>query len=53
MKVSKNNGEYGVGKVLIIVRIRGVTDISGPQKSILSKFNLRKVNTAVFLQGTA
>lgn len=37
---------------MIVVRIRGTTDISNPQKIILSKFNLRKINTAVFVKGT-
>jgi large subunit ribosomal protein L7e len=35
-----------------VVRVRGVTDISKPQKGILGKLNLRKINTAVFLKGT-
>lgn len=37
---------------MVVVRVRGTTDISRQQKIILSKFNLRKINTAVFLKGT-
>jgi ribosomal protein L30/L7E len=33
--------------------VRGVTDISKQQKIILNKFGLRRINTAVFVQGTA
>lgn len=43
----------GVGKLLLVVRVRGVTDISKQQKIILNKFNLRRINTAVFVRGTA
>jgi len=41
-----------VGKLLLVLRIRGVTDISKQQRIILSKLNLRRVNTAVFIKGT-
>ena len=44
--------DYGYGKLLLVVRIRGVTDISRQQKLILSKLNLKKINTAVFIKGT-
>ncbi len=43
---------YGAGKLLLVVRVRGTTDIAKQQKIILSKFNLRKINTAVFIRGT-
>jgi large subunit ribosomal protein L7e len=36
----------------LVIRIRGVKDISAQQKLILNKLKLRNVNTAVFLQGT-
>ena len=52
MRVNVNRGDFGVGKMLIAVRVRGVTDISRPQKIILSKLNLKKINTAVFLEGS-
>jgi large subunit ribosomal protein L7e len=42
-----------VGKLLLVVRVRGVTDISKQQKIILSKLGLRRINTAVFVRGTA
>lgn len=42
----------GYGKLLLVIRIRGVHDISDQQKAILRKLNLRKVNTAVFVKGT-
>ena len=45
--------DYGVGKLLLVVRIRGVTDISRQQRILLNKFNLRKVNTAVFVKGSS
>lgn len=35
------------------MRVRGVTDISKQQKIILNKFGLRRINTAVFVKGTA
>ena len=35
-----------------MVRLRGTTDISRQQSLLLSKLNLRKINTAVFLKGT-
>ena len=52
MKINSKCGDFGVGKMIIAVRVRGTTDISRPQKIILSKLNLKKINTAVFLQGT-
>lgn len=52
MKINSKSGDFGVGKMIIAVRVRGTTDISRPQKIILSKLNLKKINTAVFLQGT-
>jgi len=51
------NGERknveGVGKLLLVIRIRGTTDISKQQRIILSRLNLRRINTAVFIKGTA
>lgn len=38
--------------MLLVVRVRGVDDISKQQKIILNKFNLRRINTAVFVKGT-
>lgn len=53
MEASGDKGTAsGVGKLLLVVRVRGVTDISKQQKIILNKFGLRSVNTAVFLRGT-
>ena len=52
MTVEPSSKVYGVGNLLIAVRVRGTTDISNPQRIILSKLNLRKINTAVFLKGT-
>lgn len=49
--VNKNHAS-GVGKLLLVVRVRGVTDISKQQKIILNKFGLRRINTAVFVRGT-
>lgn len=43
---------YGVGKLLLVVRVRGTTDIAKQQRMILAKLNLRKINTAVFIKGT-
>jgi large subunit ribosomal protein L7e len=42
----------GFNKLLLVIRIRGVKDISTQQKLILNKLKLRNVNTAVFLQAT-
>jgi len=42
----------GINKLLLVIRIRGVYDISKQQRIILSKLNLKKVNTAVFIKGT-
>ena len=42
----------GVNSLLLVIRIRGVYDISKQQRIILSKLNLKKVNTAVFIKGT-
>jgi ribosomal protein L30/L7E len=53
MRINKNSPAFGVGQLLLVVRVRGTTDISNPQKILLSKFNLKKINTAVFLKGTA
>lgn len=38
--------------MLIVIRIRGVKDISKQQKIILNKLGLREVNTAVFCKVT-
>lgn len=40
------------GKLLIVIRIRGVKDISRQQKLTLNKLGLREVNTAVFVKVT-
>jgi len=53
MRINKNSNVLGVGNLLLVVRVRGTTDISNPQKIILSKLNLKKINTAVFIKGTA
>ena len=52
MNLSSNSNQYGQGKLLLVVRIRGVHDISNPQKILLAKLNLRKINTATFLKNT-
>lgn len=41
-----------MGKLLLVVRVRGVDDISKQQKILLNKLGLRRINTAVFLKGT-
>jgi 60S ribosomal protein uL30 len=40
------------GKLLLVIRIRGVKDIAKQQKLILNKLGLRNVNTAVFVKVT-
>lgn len=40
------------GKLLIVIRIRGVKDISKQQKLVLNKLGLRQVNSAVFVKAT-
>ena len=47
-----NKRTNGYGKLLIVIRIRGVHDISDKQKSILRNLRLRQVNSAVFIKGT-
>ena len=42
-----------MSKLLIVVRVRGTTDISSPQRIVLNRLGLKKINTAVFLKGTA
>lgn len=49
----RQTGTEGVnGKLLIVVRIRGVKDISRQQSITLNKLGLRQVNTAVFVKVT-
>lgn len=50
-KITKNNTE-GFGKLLLVIRIRGVQDISDRQKLILNKLKLRNVNSSVFIRGS-
>lgn len=38
--------------MLLVVRIRGVKDISTQQRLLLNKLNLRQINTAVFIKGS-
>jgi large subunit ribosomal protein L7e len=52
MVIRKNQGDLGSGKLLIVVRVRGTTDISKQQKILLSKINLKTINSAVFVKGT-
>lgn len=52
MKAIQGAEEVDIGKLLLVVRIRGVHDISNVQKRILRNLNLREVNSAVFLRGT-
>ena len=40
------------GKLLLVIRIRGVKDIAKQQKLVLNKLGLRQVNTAVFVKAT-
>jgi large subunit ribosomal protein L7e len=47
----KDNNVAGFNKLLLVIRIRGVKDISNQQKLILNKLKLRNVNTAVFVKG--
>lgn len=47
------NETDGFKKLIVAVRIRGVQDISDQQKSILNRLNLKNINSAVFLKGTA
>lgn len=49
--MGKDNASYG--KLLLVIRIRGVNDISEKQKLILNKLNLKAINSAVFVRGTA
>lgn len=37
-------------RTLLVIRIRGVHDISNVQKRILYNMNLREVNTAIFMK---
>jgi large subunit ribosomal protein L7e len=37
----------------LAIRIRGVQDISEQQKKILASLNLKNINSAVLLKGTA
>ena len=41
------------GKLLVVVRIRGVKDIARQQSLTLNKLGLREVNTAVFVKVTS
>ena len=45
--------EPSFGKLLLVMRIRGVTDISEKQKLILNKLKLKSINSAVFMRGTS
>lgn len=50
-KINKNS--TGFKKLLLVIRIRGVQDISEQQKQILNRLNLKNINSAVFVKGTA
>ena len=52
MVIRKNQGDLGSGKLLLVVRVRGTTDIAKQQKILLSKINLKTINSAVFVKGT-
>ena len=52
MKVNEKRGDFGSGQLLLVLRVRGTTDISKQQRILLSKLNLKKINTAVFIKGT-